>query len=185
MTVEEGRICPWVWKLIEDEAIWLNGLMYFFSHIQGKSADLGMETVVRSLSVTTEWAATGGHMVAGEGCSAEEKDPWICNSTTQHNCLTFHRSVWKLGKRSRVNRVLDWSRIGNWQSYGGSQGSEGRGSIMQLNKLARKEGKPKGEEAGQTESPARVRTGASARWENRAKAGQMKGQGVLLWKCCL
>jgi hypothetical protein len=75
VAVEEGRICPWVWKLIEDEAIWLNGLMYFFSHIQGKSADLGMETVVRSLSVTTEWAATGGHMVAGEGCSAEEKDP--------------------------------------------------------------------------------------------------------------
>ena len=49
--------------------------LFFFSHIQGKGADLGMETVVRSLSVTTEWAATGRHMVAGEGCSAEEKDP--------------------------------------------------------------------------------------------------------------
>lgn len=40
----EGRIHPWVWKLSEDKAIWLNGLMCFFSHIQAKGADLGMET---------------------------------------------------------------------------------------------------------------------------------------------
>lgn len=41
--------------------------------------------------------------------------------------------------------VLGWSRIGKWQSEGGSQGSEGMGSVMELNKLARKEGKPTGE----------------------------------------
>ena len=32
VTVEEERICPWVWKLIEDKAIWLNGSFFFQSH---------------------------------------------------------------------------------------------------------------------------------------------------------
>lgn len=46
-------------------AIWLNGLIFFFffTHIQGKGADLGTETVVRRLRIATEWAATSEHMV--------------------------------------------------------------------------------------------------------------------------
>lgn len=70
VTVEEGWICQWVWKLKEVKAVKLNGLM-FFSHIQGKgiSWHLGMETAVRSLRLTTEWALTREHM----GGSAEPK----------------------------------------------------------------------------------------------------------------
>ena len=77
VTVEKGWIFQRVWKLIEDKAIWLNGLifLFFFSHIQGKGADLGTETVIRRLRITTEWAATSEHMV-GRGVLSWGKDPW-------------------------------------------------------------------------------------------------------------